>query len=180
MVSRGRQRERDLAGSQRVKQGPVVFVEGGAKGELARRAARAFGVLFQQLNLPMMPKVIACGGRRATYERFVEVPRLGHWAHVKQRPGDRWPRPPAAKDTDLCFMALVMETWCLAEFDHTKKGLEKVGKADIYDQLTRATRQKWDSRQKAASFDWLEKVNARQLRQSCSEFERLAKRLGAA
>lgn len=81
---------------------------------------------------------------------------------------------------NVCFMAVVMETWCLAQLDESEKDLEKVEKADVFDQLTLKTQQKWDSRQKAASFDWLEKVNAQRLRQRCPEFERAAKRLGAA
>lgn len=195
MVSKGRQRERDLEAARRVRQGPVVYVEGGAKGELARTAARAFGVLFEQLNLPLSPKVIACGGRRATYDRFAEhvsarsgevvllvdseeVRQLGHWAHVAQRVGDKWARPPGAADLDLCFMAVVMETWCLAPLD-SKKDLEKVEKNEVYKRLERATKGRWTSRQKAASFEWLERVDATELRRRCPEFERIATRLGA-
>ncbi len=195
MVSKGRQRQRTLAASPRVKQGPVVYVEGGAKGDLARTARRAFGVLFEQLNLPLSPKVIACGGRQATYESFAqhlaakpddvvllvdseEVRRLEPWAHVAQRVGDKWARPVGAEDHDLCFMAVVMETWCLVPLDGSKKELEKVEKREVYKLLERATRGRWNSRQKAASFEWLERVDATVLRRRCPEFERIAKRLG--
>ena len=195
MVSKGRQRERDLEAARRVTQGPVVYVEGGAKGELARTAARAFGVLFEQLHLPLSPKIIACGGRRATYDRFAEhvgtkpgeavllvdseeVRRLEHWAHVARRVGDKWERPPGAGELDLCFMAVVMETWCLTPWDR-KKDLEKVEKREIYKLLERATKGRWTSRHKAASFEWLERVDASELRRRCPEFERIAMRLGA-
>ena len=196
MVSKGRQRQRILAASPRVKQGPVVYVEGGAPGELAVKARRAFGCLFEQLNLSLSPKVIACGGRQATYERFVdhlaakpddvvvllvdseEVRRLEPWAHVAQRVGDKWARPSGAEDHDLCFMAVVMETWCLVPLDTSKNDLEKVEKQDVYKLLERATKRRWNSRQKAASFEWLEKVNAAELRLRCPEFDRIARRLG--
>lgn len=195
MVSKGRQRERDLEAAPRVKQGPVVYVEGGAKGELARTAARAFGVLFEQLNLPLNPRIVACGGRQATYDKFAEhvaarpgevvllvdseeVLRLGPWAHVAQRVGDEWKRPRGATDLDLCFMAVVMETWCLAPLDR-KTELEKVEKTAIYKLLERATKGRWTSRQKASSFELLERVDATELRRRCPEFQRFAMRLGA-
>lgn len=195
MVSKGRQRERNVEAAPRVRQGPVIYVEGGAPGELARAARRAFGVLFEQLNLPLRPTIIACGGRRATYDRFAErvratpgevvllvdseeVRRLGHWAHVAQRVGDKWTRPPGAADHDLCFMAVVMETWCLAELS-PKKDLEKIEKKEVYKLLERATKGRWNSRQKAESFELLERVDATELRRRCPEFERIATRLGA-
>jgi hypothetical protein len=196
MVSKGRQRERERASARRVEQGPVVYVEEGAKGELFATARRAFGVLFRQLNLPMMPRVVACGGRQTTYDKFVEhvarrsgdavllvdseeVRRVDRWAHVKQRAGDKWTRPAGAKDDDLFFMAVVMETWCLAQLYESKKPLEQIEKSDVYDLLSRATKGQWNSRMKAASFEWLEKVAAQRLRERCPEFDQLARRLGA-
>ena len=76
MVSKGRQRKRALAATTRVKQGPVVYVEGGAKGELAVRARRVFTVLFEQLSLPMRPRVFTrLRARCPEFERLAK--RLG-------------------------------------------------------------------------------------------------------
>lgn len=82
-----------------------------------------------------MPRIVACGTRRAAYEHYAhalaaqnpdeasyllvdsEGPVTGAepWAHVAMRKGDGWSMPPGAREEDLHLMVQVMETWFLAD-----------------------------------------------------------------
>lgn len=180
--------------TKRAPSGVVVYVEGGAKGELAGHARRSFKILFERLGLAgRLPRVYACGGRGATFAKYrehlandegdaillvdaEETLSTTPWKHVKTRVGDGWDQPPGATDNDLHFMAVVMETWCLSQFDHKQQALESLDKSKIYKLLAKHTT--WSTRNKTVSFDLLEKIDTNKLRTACLEFERLAKRLG--
>ncbi len=196
MVSKGRlaERERTMPGESGLR----LFVEGGARGELAQRARRAFGRLFERAGVVRRPRVVACGGRPATFDKFREhlergqgpalllvdaedpapVPR-DPWAHVRRRAGDGWSRPATATDDDLFFMAVVMETWLLVSEDvrfRSRQRLEQVAKGSIYALLRKAV-PGWSEHQKAQSFDLLEEAAPALLTQHCPEFKLLIDRL---
>jgi len=81
-----------------------------------------------------MPRLVACGGRRAAFEDFV----IGHlsksdadyvallisseeplasleatWEHLQSR--DEWVKPDGAVDEQVLFMTTCMETWIVAD-----------------------------------------------------------------
>lgn len=155
----------------------VVYMEGGgdtkAQAGPLRDAARA----WIEAAVPTAKKkvrVVACGGRQDAYEAFcigldanedafcmllVDAEELvtapSRWAHVKQRTGDGWDRPDGTSEDNLHFMAVVMETWLVADPDALSawfkagfnpkhlpghKNLEQVVKADVYRGLDAATR----------------------------------------
>lgn len=210
MVSKGKLAERNAERNQhRTPQGPVIYVEGGAKGDSAKAARRAFRKLLDQLQIPLSPSVIACGSRQSAYEKFREhlestsaAPALllvdaeevltsSPWAHVGTRKGDGWKLPSLATDDDLCFMAVVMETWCVADGERVRAWLglnepyaaptdiEQRSKTDIYAMLEKLTEGLWNTKSKARSYDYLEQLSASHLENACPEFRRLAMRIRA-
>ncbi|MDX8404678.1 MAG: DUF4276 family protein [Mariprofundus sp.] len=116
-----------------------LYVEGGAKGSLARECRKGFSQFLNQAGLKgRMPKVFACGSRREAYENFCTAIKIGKkaillvdseasvatsadqakpWQHVKNRQGDGWEQPAGVTDDDLHFMVLCMEAWFLADKD---------------------------------------------------------------
>ena len=82
-----------------------------------------------------LPRVVACGRRKAAFDRFEnalrngdECPILlvdseevvepnanpsGAWLHLNQT--DHWQRPPGANDDQAQLMVTTMETWLLAD-----------------------------------------------------------------
>jgi Domain of unknown function (DUF4276) len=82
-----------------------------------------------------MPRVVACGGRRQTYDSFrtshdnrrndelpvllvdseTEVNHDDPWDHVRSREDDRWQRPQGATRDQLHFMVQTMEAWFYAD-----------------------------------------------------------------
>jgi hypothetical protein len=208
VVSKGRQQRRvDAKRAHLRRSGPVIFVEGGARGELFAAARRAVRRLLEQLSLREHPTVIACGGRTAAFEKFCEHLQSGKperafllvdaeevvssapWRHVRTRPADGWEKPAPASDDALFFMSVVMETWCLADGASIQRALglsadyappaslERLPKADVYSALEALTDGKWNTHTKASSFQFLEQVRASELKKHCPEFKRLAERL---
>jgi len=140
MVSPGRKAKR-AAGKEaaRQKRKPLdvikVYFEGGGDPkngkDLQIEAQEAFHALIKQgTNLDV--RVVACGGRRAAYEKFktaceslperpvllvdaeAEVPDIGRpWAHLRDR--DQWTRPRNATDDHAFLMVQTMEAWLLAD-----------------------------------------------------------------
>lgn len=172
-----------------------MFIEGGAKGELAAEARRAFSQLFERLDLEMKPHVVACGGRSEAYKKFKEhlerdetpalllvdaeevVKTISPWDHVKNRRGDGWARPSRARDEDLHFMAVVMETWCLVGRGPSVPNPEKIAKEKVFQRLKKVDAL-WSERMKARSFELLEGCDPARL-EGCSYFKRLITRLKA-
>jgi hypothetical protein len=82
-----------------------------------------------------MPRLVACGGRTATYSDFKtahesnkaeyvamlidsEEPVIDHektWDHLKNH--DSWAQPVGADDEQVLFMTTCMETWIIADRD---------------------------------------------------------------
>ena len=113
-----------------------VYVEGGGdRRESRARCRKGFSCFFHKAALAgKMPRVIACGGRHKTYERFRTA--IAHattevfvvllvdseepvtacpWRHVRDR--DNWSKPPNATDDNVHFMVQCMESWFLADKD---------------------------------------------------------------
>lgn len=128
-------------------------MEGGSKGELATTGRRVFGKLFEKLGIERKPRVVMCGARSETYKTFKDALKDKSrealllvdsekivtgppWAHVKEHDG--WEQPKGATDDELHFMAVVMETWCVAALDSATSGLEKRTKEKIFEQLSPA------------------------------------------
>lgn len=198
MVSAGRLAARAAdAESARQKPGLRVFVEGGAP-HLWGHATRAFTKLVERLQLPRMPKFIPCGGRAEAYRLFcshvsaakgpaillvdaedVAPPPRSPWRHVKQRKGDGWVPPVGVTDDELFFMAVVTETWILvshSESFRTHDRVEQVPKDKVYALLNKAA-PAWREKNKAKTFELLEKVDPQLLMQHCPEFDFLVRRL---
>jgi hypothetical protein len=115
-----------------------IFVEGGAKGQLAQKCRQGFARFFEKSGLGQRkPRIVSCGTRRAAYEDFcyalskakkndvylllvdseapVTVDADQVWAHVKARQGDGWDKPATAAADTLHFMVECMENWFLAD-----------------------------------------------------------------
>lgn len=115
-----------------------IFVEGGAKGQLALKCRRGFSRFFEKAGLGhRKPSIVACGSRLAAFEDFCHaLERAGKkdinlllvdseeavtgtneqvWTHVKTRQGDGWDQPKGADAEMLHFMVECMENWFLAD-----------------------------------------------------------------
>lgn len=106
----------------------VIYVEGGARGELAAEARRAFAKFFEKC-LERKPRVLACGSRGDALNRFRAAKKKNEdclllldseeppstvdpWDHPRLL--EACPRPHSYVADDLHFMAAVMETWFIA------------------------------------------------------------------
>lgn len=115
-----------------------IFVEGGAKGQLASKCRQGFGRFFEKAGLGRRkPRIVSCGSRKDAYDDFccalakakandvflllvdaeapVTVAADKVWAHVRERQGDGWDKPATADAEMLHFMVECMENWFLAD-----------------------------------------------------------------
>ena len=112
-----------------------LYVEGGGGSKELRTACRkAFTKFVERAGAAgKMPRIVACGGRKNTYDSFVTahistngaamllvdaeepVTALGTWEHLADR--DNWPRPTDATDEQCHLMVQVIESWFLADVD---------------------------------------------------------------
>jgi hypothetical protein len=118
-----------------------IYLEGGAKGPdsklLTIICQKAFHKLLEQMGFTgKKPKLVACGGRGAVYERFCTAHTAGtcdyvamwidseepmhnieeawkHLATVDTVPA--WKKPDRSKDDQVLFMTTCMETWIAAD-----------------------------------------------------------------
>ena len=113
-----------------------VYVEGGGDSNQLRRQCRdGFREFFDKAGLKgRMPKVIPCGSREKTYDRFctaINDAEAGSfivllvdseaavtasdspWEHLKKR--DNWTQPSAAADDSAQLMVQCMEAWFVAD-----------------------------------------------------------------
>lgn len=114
-----------------------VFLEGGGDAkDLKARCRESFSELLKKLGFSgtRMPRLVACGGRGAVYDRF----KTAHdnknaddyvamlidseeplddveaaWRHLRSRDG--WDKPIGAEDNQVLFMTTCMETWILCD-----------------------------------------------------------------
>ena len=113
-----------------------VYVEGGGDSELLKRQCRAgFREFFEKAGLKgRMPRVIPCGSREKTYDRFctaINEAETGSfivllvdsesavkagdspWEHLRKR--DNWAQPSVATDDSAQLMVQCMEAWFVAD-----------------------------------------------------------------
>ena len=119
-----------------------LYVEGGGDHNKALRTAcrEGFRKLLERVGLSgRMPRIVACGTRRAAYDDFcmaketstslavllvdaeAPVTDKSPWAHVKARQGDGWDKPGTATDDHLHLMVQCMESWFLADRDAMRR-----------------------------------------------------------
>lgn len=117
-----------------------LYVEGGGDGcSLKSRCREGFREFFLKTRLKQrMPKIIACGGRKNTYDTFRAalanakdgefvallvdsesrvIVKNKPWLHLNRRRGDQWKRPREAGERNVHLMVQVMESWFLADRD---------------------------------------------------------------
>ncbi len=118
-----------------------IYVEGGGDHniQLREECRRGFSTFIRKAGFEhRMPKIVPCGGRRQTFDRFCTALRgagpdefvillvdsedpirpdhQGHpWLHLCHRLGDHFIRPPAATDDHAHLMVPCMEAWFLAD-----------------------------------------------------------------
>jgi hypothetical protein len=120
----------------------MLYLEGGGDSkELHTRCREGFRKLFQSCGFDRrMPRLVACGGRGATFDDFSiahhnkadddviamlvdsEDPIVDPeqtWDHLRTRDG--WQRPNGATDKQVLLMCTCMETWIAADRDALKQ-----------------------------------------------------------
>jgi hypothetical protein len=116
-----------------------LYIEGGGDSKEGKvRCREGFRKLLEESDLKRMPRLVACGGRDATFDDFKTahtqkagdaamlidsedpIPdRSKPWAHLKVRDG--WERPEGTTDEQVLFMATCMETWIVADRSTLRK-----------------------------------------------------------
>jgi hypothetical protein len=160
-----------------------LYVEGGGESKLLRTACRrGFSEFLSKAGLKnRMPRIVACGGRDQAYRDFCAALKQGAnavmllvdsedavtysspWAHLAQRPGDKWAAPWDSTDDDCHLMVQCMESWLLTDQETLSayfgqgfnakplpspgSDIESQSKSSVYQSLARATR---DCKTKAA------------------------------
>ncbi len=111
-----------------------LYVEGGGDSkEQHARCREGFRKLLEKADFAeRMPRIVAGGGRSATFDKFQTALRANlanrailllvdseepvteaPWAHLRARDG--WSRPPNVTDDHAHFMVTCMETWLMAD-----------------------------------------------------------------
>jgi len=129
--------------------GVKVYVEGGGDYKSLKTVCRrGFQKFLESAGLVgRMPKIIACGSRKAAFDDFtvalgqyrkspsrepwpillvdseapVAVPNFDAWKHLSERKADKWRRPEGAEADQAHLMVQCMESWFFAD----KPALEK-------------------------------------------------------
>ena len=111
-----------------------LYVEGGGDQEqLLRRCREGFHKFLEKAGFKgRMPRIVACGGRQAAYDRFKTACETGQesfllvdsedtvsgdspWEHLKNRTEDGFVKPQIATDDHCHLMVVCMESWFLAD-----------------------------------------------------------------
>lgn len=193
----------------------TVFVEGGGQSkDLRTRCREGFhNFLSKAVAHGRSPKIVACGSRSDAFDRFKTAVSQGSsgeylllvdsedvvsaatvWQHVGHRPDDNWECPDGAREEDLHFMAVCMESWLVADAEslsgfysdhfHAARlpptdNLETVDKATILQTLRSATRDttKGEYAKGKVSFAALGALDINTVRKRMPYCERFAARL---
>jgi len=110
----------------------MLYLEGGGNSkDQQARCREGFRKLLEKSGFSgRMPRLVAGGGRDATYKQFKAALRdpektalllvdseepvtQAPWAHLQARDG--WERPAAVVDDQVQFMVACMETWVMAD-----------------------------------------------------------------
>ncbi len=112
----------------------TLYVEGGGDSkETHARCREGFRKLIERMGFTgRMPRIVACGGRNATFDDFQTALRASTsfpmflvdseaplesigdaWRYLEQRDG--WVRPAGAADDHAQLMVACMETWIMAD-----------------------------------------------------------------
>jgi hypothetical protein len=114
----------------------TIYLEGGGdSNQLKIRCREGFRRLLEKCGFAKrMPKLVACGGRDAVFDRFqtaLKTALAGEyvallidsedpmadievaWAHLKARDG--WDQPLGASDAQAMLMTTCMETWVVVD-----------------------------------------------------------------
>jgi hypothetical protein len=120
-----------------------IYIEGGSKGADSKyqklRCQEAFHKLLDAMGFKgRKPRLVACGGRQAVYDRFViehssraasyvamwidsEEPMSNielTWTHLENvSTVPKWRAPCGAADDQILFMTTCMESWIVADRD---------------------------------------------------------------
>lgn len=185
----------------------VIFVEGGGdRKDLQIRCRKG----FQELLETIMPKrgqlqIRPRGSRDEAYRSFkiacenpdastcylllvdAEEPvAIGHgpWQHLSKR-DPTWKRPAGVDDDSVHFMAVITETWLIADpgalashyGEPFKKdvlpktdNLEEVSKKDVIDALNSATKSTKKRYEKSHGWELVGKVSPDAIRKRCKRF----------
>jgi Domain of unknown function (DUF4276) len=186
-----------------------IYVEGGGdRKDLQTRCRDGFRKLIERI-VPRRGqlKIVACGSRDAAFRSFklatenpeadttylllvdaeeVVARNRGPWKHLVAR--DPWERPAAATDDSVHLMAVMTETWLLADplalaayygtgFRKNvlpqAADLEGVSKKDVMDALERATKgTAKKSYAKSQGWELVGKVSPEAIRTRCPRFGR--------
>jgi hypothetical protein len=113
-----------------------LLVEGGGNNNhaLKTQCRKAFSQLLERAGFKgRLPRIVACGDRKAAYDQFCASVNDGSelavllvdaeapvncsspWEHVAKRQGDQWVKPVGARDEQLHLMVECMETWFFAD-----------------------------------------------------------------
>ena len=113
-----------------------IYIEGGGDSkEQHTRCREGFRRLLERCGFTgRMPRLVACGGRSATFDDFKTAHEAAGtsdyvamlvdsednvvdtekpWEHLKYR--DRWDRPQGADDDQVFLMVTCMETWIISD-----------------------------------------------------------------
>jgi hypothetical protein len=113
----------------------ICLEGGGDSNQLKIRCREGFRKLLQKCGFSRrMPRLVACGGRRAAFDRFNTAHGIAlaneyvallidsedpmsdieaAWAHLKARDG--WVQPQRANDDQVLLMTTCMETWIIVD-----------------------------------------------------------------
>ncbi len=114
----------------------AIYLEGGGDSSVLRiRCREGFRKLLAKCGCAgRMPKLVACGGRGAAFDKFETAHKTAIagqyvallidsedpvadieacWAHLKARDG--WDRPLGARDEQALLMTTCMETWIIVD-----------------------------------------------------------------
>ncbi len=128
-----------------------IFVEGGGDANLLRTNCRkGFSNFLKKAGLEgFMPRIVACGGREATFNSFCTAIKNGEnafllvdseepvkaeyqngspetwkpFSHLQER--DKWDKPQNADETHCHLMTQCMETWLIADRNALAKYFSK-------------------------------------------------------
>lgn len=111
-----------------------LYVEGGGDyHSLRSRCRQGFRGFLEKAGFKgKMPRIVACGGRGAAYNRFKTCIESGEiclllidsedmvsvaspWSHLANRSGDGFVKPNNANDDHCHLMVVCMESWFLAD-----------------------------------------------------------------